>query len=119
MRRLGTLGATRRLALLLALACWAAPVAAGDRDRGRALYEARCVECHDTSVHRRESRKAQTFEAILAEVGRWNANTGGGWTATEIEDVAVYLNWRYYRLPCPESICGPRQASLPRGVAAR
>jgi mono/diheme cytochrome c family protein len=112
------LGATRTFALL-ALMCWAATAAAGDPDRGRALYESRCVECHDTSVHRRESRKAQTFEAILAQVSRWNASLGGAWTAAEIEDVAVYLNWRYYRHPCPEAICGPRQASLPAGMATR
>jgi len=106
-------------ALLLAAACWLTPAAAGNPDRGRALYEARCVECHDTSVHRRETRKATTFAGVLAQVGRWNASLGGAWTAADIEDVAVYLNWRYYRHSCPESVCGPKQASAPAGLAAR
>jgi len=107
------------IALALAMLWLAAPAAAGDPDRGRALYEARCVECHDTTVHRREARKAATFEGVLAQVSRWNASLGGAWTAAEIEDVAVYLNWRYYRHPCPEAICGPRQAALRGRVAAR
>ncbi|MCZ7566640.1 MAG: cytochrome C [Burkholderiales bacterium] len=107
------------MALALALGCWSAPAAAGDPDRGRVLYETRCVECHDTSVHRRETRKAQTFAGVLAQVSRWNANLGGAWTAAEIEDVAVYLNWRYYRHPCPEPVCGSRRASLPRALAVR
>lgn len=107
------------VALALALIGGAAPAAAGDPDRGRALYETRCVECHDASVHRRETRKATTFEGVLAQVSRWNANLGGAWTAAEIEDVAVYLNWRYYRHSCPESVCGPRRASLPRALAVR
>ncbi|MCL4801744.1 MAG: hypothetical protein KJ025_19290 [Burkholderiales bacterium] len=111
--------AVQSIAVILALSCWSAPAAAGDPDRGRMLYETRCVECHDVTVHRREARKAQTFEGILAQVGRWNATLGGAWTAAEIEDVAVYLNWRYYRHPCPESVCGPRRASVPRALAGR
>lgn len=112
-------GATRTIALVVALFCHAAPAVAGDPDRGRVLYETRCEGCHDASVHRRETRKAATFEGILAQVSRWNANLGGAWTAVEIEDVAVYLNWRYYRHPCPEAVCGPQRASAPGGLAAR
>ncbi len=87
------------------------PAAAADVARGQALYEARCVGCHSESVHRRDSRRAVSFEGVLAQVSRWNAALGGDWKAEEIEDVAVYLNQRYYQHSCPASICPPGRAS--------
>ena len=66
-------------------------------ERGRALYETRCIACHDRSVHRRESRKAADFPALRAQVSRWSETAGGEWKAEEIDAVTVYLNDRYYR----------------------
>lgn len=80
-----------------------APAAA----RGQALYETRCVACHDRSVHRRESRQAGDFDALRREVARWSANAGADWRADEIDAVSGYLNDRYYRFPCPASVCPP------------
>ncbi|MGB8434705.1 MAG: hypothetical protein WCE38_10630 [Burkholderiales bacterium] len=106
-------------ALLLALLGLAQPVVAGDPARGRALYESRCVECHTKSVHQPESRRAPSFEGVLAQVSRWNDTLGGDWTAEDIEDVAVYLNQRYYKHPCPASACPPGRASAtPPGTVA-
>jgi hypothetical protein len=109
------------VALLLATLAWAQPAAGADAARGRALYETRCVGCHNKSVHQRESRKATSFEGVLAQVSRWNATLGGDWKAEDIEDVAVYLNERYYKYPCPASVCPPGSAAVtPSGtVAAR
>src|SRR5690606_10515859 len=36
--------------------------AAADAAQGRALYDTRCVGCHDRSVHGRTARAAQSFE---------------------------------------------------------
>jgi hypothetical protein len=109
------------MALLLALLGLAQPAGAADAGRGRALYESRCTGCHTKSVHQRDSRKATSFEGILAQVARWNATLGGDWRAEDIEDVAVYLNERYYKYACPASFCPPGRASVaPSGtVAAR
>jgi hypothetical protein len=74
-------------------------------ERGQALYDTRCGACHERSVHRRESRIAKDFEALRAEVARWSATAGGEWRSEEIDLVATYLNARYYKYPCPPSIC--------------
>ena len=79
--------------------------ATADPERGRALYESRCMACHDQSVHGRPRRVASDFEAVRAWVARWNGSVAVGWGAEEIDDVAAYLNSTYYRFPCPPSIC--------------
>jgi cytochrome c5 len=48
-----------------------APARAADFERGKLLYSARCVGCHDKSVHNREACKALTIEGIRAQVRRW------------------------------------------------
>jgi len=101
------------LVLMLAALGLAQPAAGADTGRGRALYESRCVGCHSKSVHQRESRKATTFEGVLAQVSRWNDTLGGDWTAEDIEDVTVYLNERYYKYRCPTAICSTGSASMP------
>jgi len=109
------------LALLLAALAAGLPARAADIGRGQALYESRCVGCHTKSVHNPESRRATNFGGVLAMVSRWNDTLGGDWKAEEIEDVAVYLNQRYYKYPCPSSVCAPGSASLtsPANVSAR
>jgi hypothetical protein len=89
---------------LLGLAC-AMPLAAADAERGRALYETRCDSCHAVSVHGRAKREASGFESLRGWVRRWSGNLGLKWTDEEIDDVAVYLNGRFYRFTCPPSAC--------------
>jgi hypothetical protein len=111
-------------AVVCACALWACLSAnpgalAADAERGRVLYEARCDLCHRTSVHVREARKATSFEELRRQVARWNAEIGGGaWSRDEIDDVTLYLNGRYYRFPCPESVCGGGQAKADLQPAA-
>ena len=103
----------RIIKFVLALACVIgapAPAHGADAVRGRALYEARCGLCHSTGVHARKARKATSFEGLRTLVLRWSMELGGSWPADEIDDVTVYLNNRYYRFPCPESICRTGQA---------
>jgi hypothetical protein len=91
------------------LAAWALglavalPCAGGER--GRDLYELRCQGCHAESVHARARREAKTFDDVRHWVARWNDSLALRWTAEEIEDVTLYLNGRYYRYPCPPSVC--------------
>ncbi|RPH44260.1 MAG: cytochrome c [Burkholderiales bacterium] len=85
-------------------------------ERGRALYETRCIGCHERSVHQRESRRAQDFASLRGEVARWNTTAGGEWRDEELDAVAAYLNDRFYRFPCPTTVCrAPARAALPAG----
>ncbi len=80
--------------------------AAADSARGRLLYETRCTGCHATSVHGRSPRVASSCAAIREQVMRWNDHLGATWSADEIEDVALWLNERYYRYPVQNGRCG-------------
>jgi hypothetical protein len=100
------------LCLLIVGVALVAPVGSADFERGKLLYEARCVGCHDKSVHNRDARKALTIEGIQAQVRRWDAFTGGAWREDEVNDVTFYLNELFYRYPCPPAVCPDKKATL-------
>lgn len=108
---------TKAIITVLALAA-TAPAPAADPDRGRMLYETRCDVCHDSGVHLRAARKAGSFEAIRAQVRRWDRELGASWSREEIDDVSVYLNDRFYLFPCPENVCADIRGS-PAAAARR
>jgi mono/diheme cytochrome c family protein len=100
----------RKLALLLvallpALPLFPAPTllaqstALPSPSRGELLYETHCIACHSTSVHWRDQKLATDFAGLLAQVARWEKNTGLGWSSEEILDVTGYLNTTIYRFP--------------------
>ncbi|MBE0622187.1 MAG: hypothetical protein IH605_16475 [Burkholderiales bacterium] len=109
--KVGILGA---MIASLALGWVTGAQAFADAERGKMVYETRCTACHASSVHNQGSRKAKTFDALRAQVLRWSAEVGGAWTADEIDDVTLYLNQRYYRFPCPQTLCRADQASVAR-----
>jgi mono/diheme cytochrome c family protein len=99
-------GTMRRLPLLLVAAMlFAAPPlhaqspAAAPPSRGELLYTTHCIACHTTRVHWRDRRMVTDYRSLVAQVARWQANTGLGWSSEEILDVARYLNMSVYRLP--------------------
>jgi mono/diheme cytochrome c family protein len=100
--------------LALGLAGLSGAQAAADAGRGKIMYETRCSACHASSVHNRNARKATSFDGLRAQVLRWSTEVGGSWSGDEIDDVTRYLNQRYYRYPCPQSVCKADQASLAR-----
>jgi len=67
--------------------------------RGELLYRNHCIACHLTSVHWRDRRLVTDFASLIAQVGRWEQNTGLGWSSEEILDVVQYLNATIYRFP--------------------
>ena len=96
----------RRLVLLaLVFATLAVVAVAADVDRGRALYESRCYECHSPAAHLRPSHVAGDFYEIRAWVRRWNENLALEWSDEDVADVTVFLNNAYYRYPCPTDVC--------------
>jgi hypothetical protein len=88
------------------LLCAGTAARGADAQRGREFYEARCDLCHNTSVHARAARTATSFDDLRRQVARWDTELGAIWSPRDVDDVTVYLNNRYYRFPCPESVCG-------------
>ena len=70
-----------------------------DARRGELLYDTACLQCHTTQAHWREKRLVRDWPGLLHQVTRWQAVAGQNWQAEEIEDVAEYLNQRFYKLP--------------------
>jgi hypothetical protein len=85
---------------------------AADPGRGKALYETRCNACHNSSVHQSTSRRASSFEEIRRQVARWGSQLGTSWDSGDVDDISVYLNNRYYKLPCPPATCPGRIGAL-------
>lgn len=67
--------------------------------RGELLYATHCIACHTAQVHWRDKRLATDWAGLVAQVGRWQANSGLGWSSDEILDVVNYLNATVYRFP--------------------
>jgi mono/diheme cytochrome c family protein len=77
------------------LAC-AQPLAGTDSALGQQLYSTHCDSCHTSQVHWRDKRIAKDWKGLVAQVRRWQSNTGLQWSDAEILEVAGYLNARYY-----------------------
>jgi mono/diheme cytochrome c family protein len=67
--------------------------------RGELLYATHCIECHSTQMHWRERREARDWDSLKAQVRRWQANAGLGWSDDDIVAVARHLNDTIYRYP--------------------
>jgi mono/diheme cytochrome c family protein len=70
------------LALLLqaALPLRAQSPAIAATSRGELLYTTHCIACHTTQLHWRDRRLVTDFASLVAQVGRWQKNTGLGWS---------------------------------------
>ena len=66
-------------------------------DRGRALYEARCEQCHTPNIHSRPNKRALTRDELRGTVDQMRRVSSLGWTPEEIEDVVEYLDRTRYR----------------------
>jgi mono/diheme cytochrome c family protein len=67
-------------------------------DRGRALYENHCQGCHEALAHTRADREVKSIAGLRARVSSWSVHSGLNWTDDEIDDVARYLNRRFYQI---------------------
>jgi mono/diheme cytochrome c family protein len=65
-------------------------------DRGQALYENHCLSCHEATVHTRDTRRATSVAELRKWVSTWSFHASLDWSSEEIDDVADYMDRRYY-----------------------
>jgi mono/diheme cytochrome c family protein len=68
----------------------------GDSAAGQRLYEANCVECHDSSVFTRKDRLVQSLDALRKQVANCTHMAKKEFSASETQDLLKYLNDRFY-----------------------
>ena len=86
--------------------------AMADPARGELLYQTACASCHDQQTHWRARHVVDDWPQLLEQVAHWQSIAGQRWGPEEIEDVAAYLNRRFYDLPCPLPRCTPGTVGL-------
>lgn len=74
------------------------PLSAQDFDRGEALYKNHCKECHEGLAHSRLGSKINSIDDIRSWVSSWSVHSRLDWSQDDVEDVADYLNNRFYHL---------------------
>jgi mono/diheme cytochrome c family protein len=66
-------------------------------ERGRALYEAHCEQCHTPNIHSRANKLPLTRDELAAIVDHFRRAEGLAWTPEEVDAVVEYLNRTRYR----------------------
>ncbi len=86
------------LASLAGLLMSTVVMAEGNVANGKKLFtEAKCNQCHTTSVYTKPDRKVKTLKALEAKVRLCDSNLSTNWFDDEIHDVTAYLNQQYYK----------------------
>jgi cytochrome c5 len=65
--------------------------------RGQLLYDNHCTACHESMVHIRTRQQVKSMQELRNQVARWAAYAKLRWNKGEIEEVARYLNTRFYQ----------------------
>lgn len=73
------------------------PAAAVDLANGKALHDSTCKTCHQSDYYTRKNRIIHSSADLKKQVTRCQEGAGAHWSATQIEDVAAYLNTTYYK----------------------
>jgi mono/diheme cytochrome c family protein len=68
----------------------------GDSAAGQRLYEANCVECHDSSVFTRKDRHVQSLDGLEQQVANCTHMAKKDFSAAETQDLLKYLNDQFY-----------------------
>ena len=93
--------------LLLAGAAWAAAFPKGDaKAGGKLVADAQCMACHaqrfggdGSRIFTRPDHKVRTTEALSKQIRACVTQLGVQWFPEDEENVAAYLNQRYYKFP--------------------
>ena len=101
---LGVLIAGMRAALCCSVVALSSAAAAQSPSRGELLYTTHCGACHSVQMHWRENKLATTWDALKAQVRRWQGVARLEWSEADVEEVARYLNETIYRYPEPARV---------------
>ena len=74
---------------------------AGAQSAAATMHDTYCIVCHSTEVYTRQTRLANDYESLRAQVDRWQSNVSLNWSNAEIDTMATWLAERYYGLDCP------------------
>ncbi|MBF0152581.1 MAG: cytochrome c [Magnetococcales bacterium] len=96
-----------RLSIILPLLAGLSSVAgAADAEKGRALHDKSCLECHAAKfsgdphrIYTRADHKKKNRKELAAMVAFCNQNVGTRWFDEEIADVVEYLDKGFYKFP--------------------
>lgn len=66
-------------------------------ENGKKLYAANCTACHDTKIHTRPNRIIHTYGDLVNRVKFCDAQAKAGFSESQINDVAEYLNANFYK----------------------
>ena len=83
---------------VMALSVVNTPLSAQEFNRGEALYNNHCKECHETLAHTRPGSRISSKGEIHSWVASWSVHSRLNWSSEEVEDVADYLNRKFYHL---------------------
>lgn len=72
------------------------PLSAQDFNRGQALYENHCKECHEALAHTRHGSKINSIQDIRSSVESWSIHSRLDWSREDVNDVSDYLNSMFY-----------------------
>ena len=91
----------KHIGLWIAIGALASTLAVGaPRDllqQGKALHDAHCLRCHDTTIYTRKDRKIHTPAELEAQVARCAAGPANvQWSQRQIDAVASYLRQDFY-----------------------
>ena len=85
---------------IIALASGASQAqSAAPATRGQLLYNTHCVACHDTQVHWRTNKLADSWTQLRKQVRRWQGVANLQWSEEDITLVARFLNDTIYDYP--------------------
>jgi hypothetical protein len=94
--------AAAMLAIGVAVASSAGTTDAVAADPVQEAHDTYCIACHDTSVYTRDDRLAGDYDALRAQVDRWQSTISLSWSNEEIDRMAAWLATRYYPMRCPD-----------------
>ena len=84
------------LLILLMPSAYAASLP-GDSTKGKHLYDANCMGCHDTSAFTRKDQVVQSLEALKEQLASCTHMAKKDFSASETQDLLTYLNDQFYR----------------------
>lgn len=70
-----------------------------ERQDGRRLHDAHCLECHQTDVYTRSDRRVSSLPGLYKQVRFCEQQLELTWFDQEVESVAEYLNNTFYKFP--------------------